>query len=109
ACPKLSTRLGYHVAPYLVLVWMLVDLPGVTMVRIRHYSFLIDLMCFVRSQCAINPMTSNIRSRTSLCAMSCAKSLILWLLLADSDRSKMVIEPEVSNLAPAPNVDVISW
>ncbi|KAF9502830.1 hypothetical protein BS47DRAFT_1356649, partial [Hydnum rufescens UP504] len=75
--------------PYLVLVWMLVDLPGVTMVRIRHYSFLIDLMV---SQCAINPMTSNIRSRTSLCAMS-----------------KMVIEPEVSNLAPAPNVDVISW
>ncbi|KAF9508198.1 hypothetical protein BS47DRAFT_1350641, partial [Hydnum rufescens UP504] len=53
---------------------MLVDLPGVTIVRIHHYSFLMDLMCFVRSQCAINPMISNITSRTSLCSMSCAKS-----------------------------------
>ncbi|KAF9510543.1 hypothetical protein BS47DRAFT_1347865, partial [Hydnum rufescens UP504] len=89
ACPKLSTRLGYHVPHYLVLVWILVDLPGVTIVRIRHYSFLMDLTCFVRSQCAINPMISNVRSRTSLCYISCAKSL--------------------SNLAPAPNVDPISW
>ncbi|KAF9507948.1 hypothetical protein BS47DRAFT_1351020 [Hydnum rufescens UP504] len=85
ACPKLSTRLGYHVPPYLVLVWMLVDLPG----------------------CATNPMISNVRSRTFLCSISCAKSHNL--VLADSDGLKMVIEPDVSNLAPTPNVDVISW
>ncbi|KAF9508358.1 hypothetical protein BS47DRAFT_1342331 [Hydnum rufescens UP504] len=68
---------------------MLVDLPGVTIVRIRHYS----------SQCAINPMISNVRSRTSLCAISCAKSHNLGVVaanaqLADSDGLKMAIEPE---------------
>lgn len=99
ACPKLSAWLGYHVPPYLVLVWILVDLPGVTIVWIRRYSFLLDLTCFVRSQCVINPMVSNVRSRTSLCSISCAKSHNLVVIaanaqLADSDGLKMMIEPE---------------
>ncbi|KAF9506928.1 hypothetical protein BS47DRAFT_1352258 [Hydnum rufescens UP504] len=50
---------------------MLVDLPGVTIIPVR--------------ECAINPMISNVRSRTSLSNVQ----------LADSDGLKMVIEPEV--------------
>ncbi|KAF9503430.1 hypothetical protein BS47DRAFT_1356186 [Hydnum rufescens UP504] len=65
---------------------MLVDLPGVTIIPVR--------------ECAINPMISNVRSRTSLCSISCAKSHNLGVIvanaqLADSDGLKMVIEPEV--------------
>ncbi|KAF9508369.1 hypothetical protein BS47DRAFT_1350391 [Hydnum rufescens UP504] len=65
---------------------MLVDLPGVTIIPVR--------------ECAINPMISNVGSRTSLCSISCAKSHNLGVIvanaqLADSDGLKMAIEPEV--------------
>ncbi|KAF9509528.1 hypothetical protein BS47DRAFT_1412100 [Hydnum rufescens UP504] len=55
---------------------------------------LMDLTCFVRSQCAINPMISNVKSRTIPMFHIFAKSIILWLWCCDSDGLKMAIEPE---------------
>ncbi|KAF9509520.1 hypothetical protein BS47DRAFT_143763 [Hydnum rufescens UP504] len=81
ACPKLNTRLGYHVPHYLVLVWILVDLPGVTIIPVR------DQPHGIQRQIQDIPM----------CHIFAPNSVILWLLLADSDGLKMVIEPEASN------------
>ncbi|KAF9506914.1 hypothetical protein BS47DRAFT_1352235 [Hydnum rufescens UP504] len=100
ACPKLSTRLNIT-SPLFGIGLDACRSTWCDIVRIRHYSFLMDLTCF----CATNPMISNVRSRTFLCSISCAKSHNLVVIGANAQlRIRMV-----SNLAPTPNVDVISW